>query len=185
MKRDLRIARTYAHPPALVWRALTERELIGEWLMENDFVAEVGARFTLRTDPQPGFDGIVRCEVLAMQPPDSMRWSWRGGPIDTEVTFTLEPVLVFSEVWTKLTVEQTGFRGFDAVLVSFILQRGNASIYGRVLPALLAELATGRPTAGHRARAQAETGAWWFLARVFAPVLGRRRAATRRHDDRR
>ncbi|XXT16747.1 SRPBCC domain-containing protein [Sorangium sp. So ce429] len=60
MRRDLRIAREYPHPPELVWRALTEPALIAEWLMQNDLRLELGHRFTLRTDPAPGLDGVVR-----------------------------------------------------------------------------------------------------------------------------
>ncbi len=60
------------HPPAKVWRSLTVPDLPASWLMPNDFRAEVGHRFTFRTDPVPaqGFDGIVHCEVLALEPPD-------------------------------------------------------------------------------------------------------------------
>ena len=32
MKRSLRLAREYPHPPELVWQALTEPELISAWL---------------------------------------------------------------------------------------------------------------------------------------------------------
>ncbi|WP_438023664.1 SRPBCC family protein [Sorangium sp. So ce233] len=83
MRRDLRIAREYPHPPELVWRALTEPALIAEWLMQNDFRPELGHRFTLRTDPGPGFDGVVRCEVLELDPPTKMRWSWRVEPTES------------------------------------------------------------------------------------------------------
>lgn len=69
MKRDLRVQRDYPHPPELVWRALTEPALISRWLMDNDFSPELGHRFTLRTDPAPGFDGIVHCEVLDLEAP--------------------------------------------------------------------------------------------------------------------
>jgi len=46
------------HPPAKVWRALTEPELLAAWLMANDMRALVGHRFTFKQ--QPG--------VLAHQP---------------------------------------------------------------------------------------------------------------------
>ena len=43
--------------PAKVWRALTEPELLADWLMPNDIKPLVGHDFTFRTDPAPGFDG--------------------------------------------------------------------------------------------------------------------------------
>jgi uncharacterized protein YndB with AHSA1/START domain len=54
--RDVRLERVYLHPPELVWRALTDREVLAEWLMPNDFAPVVGHTFTMRTDPGPGFD---------------------------------------------------------------------------------------------------------------------------------
>ena len=37
------------HPPEKIWRALTQGELLEEWLMKNDFTPTVGAKFTFRT----------------------------------------------------------------------------------------------------------------------------------------
>jgi uncharacterized protein YndB with AHSA1/START domain len=138
----------YPHPPERVWRALTETDALAEWLMENDFEPIVGHRFQFRTEPAPGFDGTVNCQVLAVEEPRLISFSWRGGPIDTILTFTLEPVAG----GTKLFVEQTGFFGLKAVVVSYILGTGFKSMYDKKLPALLARMADGtwapRPAAG-------------------------------------
>ena len=77
-----------AHPPARVWRVLTDPDLLASWLMPNDLRAEVGHRFTFPTDPLPGqgFDGIVHCQVLALEQPRLLRISWVAGGIDTTVT---------------------------------------------------------------------------------------------------
>jgi hypothetical protein len=53
--RSLAFERQMPHPPEKIWRALTESWLVAEWLMANDFVAEVGHRFTFRAKPLPGF----------------------------------------------------------------------------------------------------------------------------------
>ena len=67
--RAIRLDEFVAHPPAKVWRALTEPELMARWLMPNDFRLEVGHRFTFTTEPKKavGFDGIVHCEVLEFE----------------------------------------------------------------------------------------------------------------------
>jgi uncharacterized protein YndB with AHSA1/START domain len=171
MKRALRLERTYLHPPELVWRALTEPSLVAEWLMDNDFAPAVGHRFTLRTDPQPGFDGIVHCEVLEIDAPNLMRWSWRGGPIDTVVTFELQPAPLADASGTRLVMRQTGFDGLPAVLVSYILGAGFTGIYDRRLPAVLDRLA-GRPASPAPVDGPMR-GRWRFLTRLFAPILRR------------
>lgn len=135
-KRSLVLTRTYDHPPDRVWRALTDSRALARWLMENDFEPRVGHRFQFKTDPAPGFDGIVDCEVLAVESPRFLSYTWTGGPIDTVLSFTLEP----TSQGTRLKVEQSGFNGLKAVLVSFLLQRGMRSIYGQKLPAVLETL---------------------------------------------
>lgn len=129
----LRIERTYPHPREKVWRALTEPELLARWLMPNDFAARVGHRFTFETEPGPGFDGVVRCEVLEVVRPTRLVYTWVGGPLDTRLAFTLEE----TREGTRLIVEQSGFRGARAWLVSRILKAGNRTIYGRRLPEVL------------------------------------------------
>jgi uncharacterized protein YndB with AHSA1/START domain len=52
--RAVRVDEFLAHPPARVWRALTDPDLLARWLMPNDFRPEVGHTFTFRTDPRPG-----------------------------------------------------------------------------------------------------------------------------------
>ena len=53
------------HPPAKVWRALTEPALLAEWLLPaTNFSPEPGAAFTFNAPPQPGWDGRVNCRVL-------------------------------------------------------------------------------------------------------------------------
>lgn len=62
-------------PPEQVWRALTEPELLAAWLMPNDFRAERGARFQFA--PDDALHGPIECEVLRIEPPKLLRFSWR------------------------------------------------------------------------------------------------------------
>ena len=80
--RTLVIEREMPHPPEKVWRALTEGQLIEEWLMKNDFQPVVGHRFKFRATPVPNWNGVIDCEVLVVDPiPGSpmagVRWVWR------------------------------------------------------------------------------------------------------------
>jgi uncharacterized protein YndB with AHSA1/START domain len=96
-----------SRPVEQVWLALTDPDLLARWLMPNDFKPVVGHRFTFRTEPVPqhGFDGIVHCQVLAMEPPRLLRFGWRGGTLDTMVTWRLIP----EGTGTRFLITHDGF----------------------------------------------------------------------------
>lgn len=71
---------TYPYPPATVWAALTNGEALAQWLMPNNFPASprVGDRFEFRIDPMGPLGGVIECEILELDPPRRMVWSWVG-----------------------------------------------------------------------------------------------------------
>jgi uncharacterized protein YndB with AHSA1/START domain len=103
--RSVVIERDMPHPPEKVWRALTTQPLIEDWLMANDFEAKVGHRFTLRTQPVGGWNGIIDCEVLAVEPPERLSYTWASMGLESVVTFTLAP----TASGARLRMEQSGF----------------------------------------------------------------------------
>lgn len=95
------------HPPAKVWRALTDPVLLTEWLLPSvGLELAPGAAFTFRADPKPGWDGVVQCRWLEIEPQTKLSLTWVVGAIDTVVTFTLAP----TESGTRLSLVQSGFR---------------------------------------------------------------------------
>lgn len=107
---SLVVERNLRYPPEKVWRALTQSWLIEEWLLANDFVPEVGHRFTLRAKPLPGWSGITNCQVIDVEPERLLRYRWGDGTessngLKTIVTWTLTP----HEGGTLLQMEQSGF----------------------------------------------------------------------------
>jgi uncharacterized protein YndB with AHSA1/START domain len=103
--RSVVIEREMPHPPEKIWRALTQGELLKEWLMENDFRPSVGHRFSFRTNPVPNWNGIIDCEVLAVEPNALLSYSWGTMGTGTVVTWTLTP----TASGTHLRMEQSGF----------------------------------------------------------------------------
>ena len=95
------------HSPEKVWRALTEPDLLAQWLLPVlDIKLELGAAFTFKTQPYPGWDGIVSCRMLEIEAQRKLSWMWVVGDIDTVVTFTLTP----SASGTRLSLVQSGFK---------------------------------------------------------------------------
>ena len=95
------------HPPEKVWRALTEPELLAEWLLPTiGFKLEPGAEFTLKTQPYPGWDGTVNCRFVEIEPLRKLRYTWTVPFLDTVVTFTLTP----TPSGTRLSLVQSGFK---------------------------------------------------------------------------
>lgn len=95
------------HPPERVWRALTNRRTLAEWLMPNDFEPQIGRRFRFR--PKSGRGKLaappIACQVVEIVPGERLAYSWRehAGDLPDLVTWTLEPV----DAGTRLRLEHT------------------------------------------------------------------------------
>jgi uncharacterized protein YndB with AHSA1/START domain len=99
--RSVVVERELPHPPAKIWRALTQGALIEEWLMKNDFEPVVGHRFNLRADW-----GAVDCQVMVVEPNKTLSYTWGAYGLESVVTWTLTP----TRTGTHLRMEQAGFR---------------------------------------------------------------------------
>jgi len=95
------VERELPHLPDKVWRALTQPQLLEEWLMKSDFKPVVGHRFRFRADW-----GAVDCRVLAVEPGKTLSYTWAAYGLETVVTWTLTP----ASGGTDLRMEQSGFR---------------------------------------------------------------------------
>lgn len=136
-------SRVYPVPAETLWRLVATPDGLSSWLMPTDLEAVEGARFTMQADPGPGFDGTVRGEVIEVIPQHRLRFSWIGGPLDTEVTFTLTAL---DANRTRLDLEHRGFDGLRARLVRTLLGIGWRRLLRRSLPAAADDLdARSRP----------------------------------------
>jgi uncharacterized protein YndB with AHSA1/START domain len=104
--RSLVIEREIPHPPEKIWRALTHSALVEEWLMKNDFQPVVGHRFNFRSTPVPGWNGVIDCEVLVVEPNSRLSYSWGTMGMESVVAWTLTP----TKDGTHVRMEQSGFR---------------------------------------------------------------------------
>jgi uncharacterized protein YndB with AHSA1/START domain len=113
--RSVVIEREFQHPPEKVWRALTQSELLAEWVMQNDFKPVVGHKFNFRSQPNPHWNGVTDCEVLVVEPNKRLSYSWNASGDEavngtkTVITWTLTP----TKKGVHLRMEHSGFRAAE------------------------------------------------------------------------
>jgi uncharacterized protein YndB with AHSA1/START domain len=103
--------------------------------MPNDFAPVKGHRFTFRTKPAPGFDGIVHREVLELDPPRRMVWSQAAWPAGHHGHVHARRQFYDA---THLRLQHEGFHGLAAQLVRRIMGNGWPRILRRHLAGWLA-----------------------------------------------
>jgi uncharacterized protein YndB with AHSA1/START domain len=156
---DIHIVRDYPHPPAKVWRVVTDPELIPLWTATGlggtpvGFAPVPGTRFQFVAKPVPGWRGIVDCKVLEVREPSRLRYSWTGeeNGKPSYVTYRIEP----RDGGTRFTFDHTGFTGVGGFFMARLLGSVRKKMLAVGLPAVLDDLDdTGTLRAGSTLRAK-------------------------------
>jgi uncharacterized protein YndB with AHSA1/START domain len=114
--RSIVLEHLMPYPAQKVWRALTEVPLLDAWLLQSDFQPIAGHRFQFQAPVKPGWNGIIDCEVLIVEPHKRLAYTWNvlgeqsANGLKTRVTWTLTSV----EAGTIVRMEQSGFRADQA-----------------------------------------------------------------------
>ncbi|MFG1710559.1 SRPBCC domain-containing protein [Nonomuraea sp. M3C6] len=143
----IRIIHDYPYSPLTVWRAVTDPALIPLWTATgaggraDGFRAAAGAKFQFVAKPKPGWRGVVDCEVLEVNEPSLLRYSWTGdeGGDVTEVVYRLES----HAGGTRFVFEHTGFTGIGGFFMARLLGHVRRRMLSVGLPAVLADLDDG------------------------------------------
>lgn len=88
-----------------LWAALTDSEKLAKWVLENDFKPIVGHRFHFRSQPNQYWDGLIDGEVLLVEPPDRLSYTWAVGDEKHTVNWSLQDL---GNGLINLRLEQTG-----------------------------------------------------------------------------
>ncbi|MEU9923944.1 SRPBCC domain-containing protein [Streptomyces griseoluteus] len=89
------------HPPAAVWKALTDPDLHARWWAAGDIKPVAGHRFTL----DMGTFGSQPCEVTEVDDQRLLAYRFAEGSLDTTITWTLHP----EGGGTRLVLTHEGF----------------------------------------------------------------------------
>ena len=106
MKPDVSLDYQFNKSIEQVWNALTDSDMLAKWIWKNDFQPIVGHKFQFRDEPNEWWDGIVDCEVLEVDEPNKLSYTWVSAGESTTVTWTLKEG---SDGTVDLHFAQTGF----------------------------------------------------------------------------
>ena len=120
---DIVIEETFPYSIEQVWQALTDPAAIADWLMPGDFKAIVGHKLEFRCAGHGEFDGVVKVEILKVEIPRLLAYSWLGGDIKipTVVTYTLTAL---PRNQTRLVLKHTGFSEDNGKFMHSLVQGG-------------------------------------------------------------
>jgi uncharacterized protein YndB with AHSA1/START domain len=103
-----------------LWSALTDSSKLAKWVanihtgqpMENDFKPVVGHRFQFRTQPNEFWNGIIEGEVLIVDAPNRVSYTWSSGAEKHTITWTLQDL---GDGKVNLHLEQSGISNAPAL----------------------------------------------------------------------
>ncbi|TVX99843.1 SRPBCC family protein [Cohnella terricola] len=110
----------YATTIEKLWTALTDSSKLAKWVanihtgqpMENNFQPVVGHCFQFRTQPNEYWDGIIEGEVLIVDAPNRVSYTWASGGEKHTITWTLQDL---GNGKVNLHLEQTGISNEPAL----------------------------------------------------------------------
>lgn len=106
MTADVALDFQYTSSVEQVWKALTESDILEQWIWANDFKPVVRHKFQFKSEPNEYWDGIVNGEVLEVDEPHKLSYTWDSAGETTTVTWTLTAA---SDAKTDVHFEMTGF----------------------------------------------------------------------------
>ena len=111
--KEVKKSWSFRQSPQEVWEYLTNPELLEQWLMKSDIKPVVGHKFQFVHVPKNdgNYEGLVRCEVLEVNPYTRLAYSWSGRTKDESRTFNSNVVwtLVPKDNGTELQLHHHGF----------------------------------------------------------------------------
>lgn len=137
------IIREYPYPIEEVWQVLTDPTYVARWTTTGQggrpegFATVPGTKFRFVGKPVMGWSGVVHCQVLEVDAPRSLHYTWKGDQDAddvTDVTYRLEP----TTAGTRFTWTHTGFTGVGGFAMSKLLGNVRRKMLDDGVPQVLA-----------------------------------------------
>jgi uncharacterized protein YndB with AHSA1/START domain len=141
----------YPHAVDKVWRALTDPEQMGLWIMNfdndpgemrTDFRPVVGAPYRMDARSGRGWRGFVVGNVLEVVPNQRLVYTWAHSPYQDANPARVEFTLALTSTGTRVRMMQSGFPGLKGWFVLQGAKLGWKKMLGSGLQAVLDAPAT-------------------------------------------
>jgi uncharacterized protein YndB with AHSA1/START domain len=143
MMSEYTVVCEYPYPVDEVWHVLTDPDQVAQWTTTGrggraeGFAAVAGTRFRFVGKPTVGWAGVVYCEVMSVEAPREMHYTWKGDEdVDdvTDVTYRLEEI----DGGTRFTWHHSGFTGVGGFGMSRLLRSVRKRMLTEGVPPVLA-----------------------------------------------
>ncbi|GGM34815.1 SRPBCC domain-containing protein [Dactylosporangium sucinum] len=138
---EIRVDVDLEHPPAAVWRALTEARLVTDWLPTSRFMIRENGTFTFQAEGLEGLEDPVEGEVVTIEAPHRLVMRWEARNLHTVVALAVEE----RGPGSRLTMTQSGFLGPQGTLRRRVLLGTYTALFEGPLVATLAKGMPGQP----------------------------------------
>ncbi|GIZ08160.1 SRPBCC domain-containing protein [Flavobacterium sp. UMI-01] len=89
--KNVIIERVFNAPISLVWKAITEKELLKKWYFEvSDFKPEIDFEFEFSGQGLKGENYLHKCKILEVEPLRKLKHSWTYENFEGYSTVTFE-----------------------------------------------------------------------------------------------
>jgi uncharacterized protein YndB with AHSA1/START domain len=132
---QIRIESFIEATPSDVWKTITDKKLVSEWLMETNIEPRKGFEAYFKMKAMPGFDGNISSIVLDVQENKLFEYTWQGGWMKqpTHIRFTLTE----KPNGTLLILEHWGFEGFSGIILRRMMSGGWKKKITQQIPAII------------------------------------------------
>jgi uncharacterized protein YndB with AHSA1/START domain len=122
-------------PVSKVWKALTNRDEMKEWMMmPTTFEAVVGKEFTFKAKGNENWDGFIYCKVVEVEINKKLSFTWNAKIIGVD---TLVTILIFEKGRkTELKLIHTGFDKLPVEARAKMIESHNKGWEERILQKL-------------------------------------------------
>ncbi len=122
-------------PVSKVWKALTEKDELKEWMMmPTTFEPVVGKEFIFKSETKEYWDGWIYCKVMEVEKNKKLSFTWNAKIVGADTLVTI--LIVEKGGKTELTLIHTGWEKLAAENRAKMIESHNVGWNERILQKL-------------------------------------------------